>query len=96
MVVTFIYMYIPVAISFTDVSFIYLLFFTYTPVAAPFPSYVFGRDAGKIMLYGISCTGSPSRLVDCSYSLVQGSRSGSCGIYEDAGIRCYGKLHLSL
>ena len=62
------------------------------PVAVPFSYGAFGRDAGKIMLYDIACTGSPSRLVDCSYSLVQGCRSGSCGIYEDAGIRCYGML----
>ena len=59
---------------------------------ATFSYGVFGRDAGKIMLYGISCSGSPSRLVDCSYSLVQGSRSGGCGLNEDAGIRCYSML----
>ena len=53
---------------------------------------VFGRDAGKIMLHNIACTGSPSRLVDCRYSLVQGSYSGGCGLNEDAGIRCYGML----
>ena len=60
--------------------------------AVTFSSGAFGRDAGKIMLYSIDCTGSPSRLVDCSYSLVQGYRSGSCGLNEDAGIRCYGML----
>ena len=63
---------------------------TYFPGAAPFSSYVFRDGSGKIMLYNIACTGSPSRLVDCSYSLVQGSRSGGCGLSEDAGIRCYG------
>ena len=61
-------------------------------VTAPFSSGVFGSDTGNIMLYGISCAGSPSRLVDCSYSLVQGSYSGTCGLSEDAGIRCYGML----
>ena len=61
-------------------------------VAVTFYYGVFGHDAGKIMLYGISCTGSPSRLVDCSYSKVQGSHSGSCDLNEDAGIRCYGML----
>ena len=66
--------------------------FSYNPDAAPFSSGVFGRDTGKIMLYGISCTGSPSRLVDCSYSLVQGYSSGGCSLSEDAGIRCYGML----
>ena len=62
------------------------------PVAVTFSYGAFGRDTGKIMLYDISCTGSPSRLVDCSYSLVQGSRSGTCSLSEDAGIRCYGML----
>jgi len=61
-------------------------------VAVTFYYGVFGNDAGKIMLYGISCTGSPSRIVDCSYSKVQVSHSGSCGLNEDAGIRCYGML----
>ena len=60
--------------------------------AVAFSYGVFGRDAGKIMLYNIDCTGSPSRLVDCSYSLVQGYSSGGCGLNEDAGIRCYGML----
>ena len=58
--------------------------------AATFSSGTFGSGGGKIMLYDISCTGSPSRLVDCSYSLVQGSYSGGCSLSEDAGIRCYG------
>ena len=62
----------------------------YFPGAAPFSSRVFRDGSGKIMLYNITCTGSPSRLVDCSYSQVQGSRSGGCYLYEDAGIRCYG------
>ena len=59
-------------------------------VAAPFSYGVFGRGTGRIMMYGISCAGSPSRLVDCSYSLVQGYGSGGCYLREDAGIRCYG------
>jgi len=42
------------------------------------------------MLHNSTCNGSPSRLVDCSYSLVQGYNSGGCYLYEDAGIRCYG------
>jgi len=70
--------------------------FVFFSGVATFSYGAFGSDTGKIVLYGISCTGSPSRLVDCSYSLVQGSRSKGCGLNEDAGIRCYGKLHLSL
>ena len=65
---------------------IYVVF----PGGVPFN--VFADDTGKIMLYGISCAGSPSRLVDCSYSLVQGSNSGGCYLSYDAGIRCYGTL----
>ena len=79
----------------SNLAVFYLLFpwtFHVLPGAVPFSSYVFGSDSGKIMLYNIICTGSPSRLVDCSYSLVQGSRSGTCGPSEDAGIRCYGML----
>ena len=62
------------------------------PAAVPFSYGVFGSDAGKIMLYNIACTGPPSRLVDCSYSLVQGYSSGGCYLSYDAGIRCYGML----
>ena len=59
------------------------------PVAVPFN--VFGNDFGKVMLYSISCTGSPSRLVDCSYNQGQGYYSGGgCYHSEDAGARCYG------
>ena len=66
---------------------VFLLF----PAAVPFSYGVFGSDTGKNMLYSISCTGSPSRLVDCSYSLGQGYSFGGCYHYEDAGVRCYGK-----
>ena len=64
--------------------------FTYIPVAVPFNA--FGSDFGKVMLYVISCTGSPSRLLNCSYSQGQGYYSGWCYHYQDAGVRCYGML----
>ena len=61
-------------------------------VAASF-RYAFGRGTGRIMLHSITCNGSPSRLVDCSYSLVQGYSSGGCSVrHDDASIRCYGVL----
>ena len=60
--------------------------------AVPFHQGMFGHSTGNIMLYGITCIRSPSRLVDCRYSLVQGSSSGGCYYYEDAGVRCYGML----
>jgi len=58
------------------------------------PLYIFGRDSGNIMLYNVNCTGSSTRLVDCSYEVVQGSSSGGCtfNLSQDAGVRCYGRL----
>ena len=77
----------------------YLLFYCFSicvfllfPGAVPFSYGVFGSDTGKNILYSISCSGSPSRLVDCSYSLGQGYSFGGCYYYEDAGVRCYGML----
>ena len=60
--------------------------------SVPFSNGVFGHGTGMNMLYSISCSGSPSRLLDCSYSLGQGYHSGGCYYYEDAGVRCYGML----
>ena len=68
------------------------MYFVCFPAAVPFSYGVFGYDNGKNILYSVSCTGSASRLVDCSYSLGQGYRFGGCYYYEDAGIRCYGML----
>ena len=61
-------------------------------MAFPFSYGAFGRDTGRIVLHSITCNGSPSRLVDCTYNLVQGYSSGGCTLSEDAGIRCYGVL----
>ena len=72
------------------VPFMYFVCFS---AAVPFSYGVFGRDAGKIMLYNIVCTGSPSRLMNCSYNQGQGYYSGGgCYYYQDAGVRCYGML----
>ena len=63
-------------------------------VAVPFYWGVFDVGTGKIVLHSITCNGSPTRLVNCSYSLVQGSSSAGCSLHYDAGIRCYGVLHI--
>ena len=68
------------------------MYFVCFPAAVPFHYGVFGGDTGKNVLYSVSCTGSPSRLVDCRYSLGQGYYSGGCYYYQDAGVRCYGML----
>ena len=72
--------------------------FPHTYYAVAVPLYIFGHDPGSIMLYNVNCTGSSStRLVDCSYQVVQGSSSGGCSINlsqdaQDASARCYGML----
>ena len=68
----------------------FLSVFLFPHSVAVVPSSYFSGGTGRIMLYSITCSGSPSRLVDCSYSLVQGYNSGSCYLYHDAGIKCYG------
>jgi len=68
-----------------------LFMFPYS-VAAPFDWRVFGVGTGKIVLHSITCNGSPTGLVNCNYSLVQGSSSAGCSLHYDAGIRCYGVL----
>ena len=45
-------------------------------VASPFSYGLFGSGVGTIKLSNITCNGSPSRLVDCTYNLVQGYYSG--------------------
>lgn len=44
----------------------------------------FGQGSGTIYLDNVACTGSESRLIDCSYD----SDTTDCGHHEDAGVRC--------
>jgi len=44
----------------------------------------FGEGSGTIYLDNVICTGSESRLIDCSYD----SDTSDCGHHEDAGVRC--------
>ena len=44
----------------------------------------FGQGAGPIALSHVACTGSESRLLDCSSGAI-----GSCTHAEDAGVICH-------
>ena len=49
----------------------------------------FREGTGPIWLDDLICTGSESRLVDCKHS---GYGVHNCVHYQDAGLRCQGKL----
>lgn len=54
-------------------------------MAAPFLFAAFGQGTGFIHLDNVQCTGSESRLLDCT-----SSRDASEDFHsEDAGVRCY-------
>ena len=44
----------------------------------------FGQGSGTIYLDDVACTGSESRLIDCTYD----PDTSDCNHGEDAGIRC--------
>ena len=57
---------------------------TYTVGAVGYTNAHFGQGTGPILLDNLGCSGSESRLVDCSYD----SHTADCSHSEDAGIRC--------
>ena len=44
----------------------------------------FGQGSGPILMDDVSCTGSESSLINCTYDRY----TGDCGHHEDAGVRC--------
>ena len=45
----------------------------------------FGQGTGPVSVYGMQCSGSESRLLDCTYSPYSSTYHG-----RDAGVRCAG------
>ena len=44
----------------------------------------YGQGTGPILLDDVSCTGTESRLISCTYD----SNTADCSHSEDAGVRC--------
>ena len=57
--------------------------------AVAVPGAEFGRGQGPIYLDSVQCTGAESSLVVCEH---RGVGIHNCGHYEDAGVRCLGKI----
>ena len=52
--------------------------------ATAFTSAYFGQGTGSIWIDDAQCTGSESRLIDCTHD----TSTVDCGHSEDAGVRC--------
>ena len=50
----------------------------------------FGTRSSPSFITNVNCRGSPSTILDCSYSLV--TATASCNQASDAGVMCIGKL----
>ena len=60
----------------------YFIFYCIDAVA--YTNAYYGQGTGPILLDDVSCTGTESRLVNCTY----GSNTVNCSHSEDAGVRC--------
>ena len=47
------------------------------------PSARYGRGVGDILMDEVACTGSETRLIDCSHS-----SNHDCSHFEDASVQC--------
>ena len=63
---------------------IIILFFSSLLGATAYDSAHFGSGTGPIHINGVSCSGSESRLLDCSY----GTNTTGDSHSEDAGVQC--------
>ena len=61
-----------------------ILFFSSLLGATAYDSAHFGSGTGPIHINGVSCSGSESRLLDCSY----GTNTTGDSHSEDAGVQC--------
>ena len=52
--------------------------------ASAYSNAYFGQGIIPILMTYVGCSGTESRLVDCSYS----SSTGGCSHSEDAGVQC--------
>ena len=52
--------------------------------AVAYTNAFYGQGTGPILLDDVSCTGTESRLVNCTYD----SNTADCNHLEDAGVRC--------
>ena len=68
-------------------SFIVFIFYNFYSGAVAFRNAHFGAGIGSIHLNNVHCTGSESRLTDCSHSTTVTCTNGHS---EDAGVRCQG------
>ena len=50
----------------------------------------FGTRSSPSFITNVNCRGSPSTILDCSYSVV--TATTSCNQASDAGVMCIGKL----
>ena len=65
--------------------------FVSTEGATAYSNAFYGRGSGSIYLDNVGCTGTESRLVDCSH---RGIGVHDCSHYEDAGLSCQGALEV--
>lgn len=60
--------------------------------ATAYTNAYFGQGSGSIHIDDVSCTGTESRLIDCSYD----SNTADCSHAQDAGVQCQPSTFTSL
>ena len=65
-------------------SVIHLKFHSTPTAAIAYSRALYGQGSGSILLDNVACTGTESRLIDCSYD----SHTADCSHFEDAAVYC--------